>query len=51
MRNIKLTIAYDGENYVGWQLQPNGVSVQEVLEKAWQEITQEQARITASGIL
>ena len=29
---IKLTIAYDGTNYCGWQVQPNGTSVQEVIE-------------------
>lgn len=49
MRNIKLTIAYDGSDYVGWQVQPNGVSVQGKLETAWEEITQEKIRITASG--
>ncbi len=35
MRTLKLTIAYDGTNYVGWQRQLNGVSVQEVLENAF----------------
>lgn len=49
MRNIKITVAYDGENYVGWQVQPNGVSIQEKLEQAWLELTQEKIRITASG--
>lgn len=49
MRNLKITVAYDGENYVGWQFQPNGVSVQEKLEQAWLELTQETIRITASG--
>jgi tRNA pseudouridine38-40 synthase len=49
MRNIKLTIAYDGSAYVGWQVQPNGVSVQEKLEAAWEEIAREKIRITASG--
>jgi tRNA pseudouridine38-40 synthase len=29
-RHFKLTIAYDGTNYAGWQLQPNGSTVQEV---------------------
>lgn len=29
---IKLTIAYDGTNYCGWQVQPNGTSIQEVIE-------------------
>ncbi|MFA4974717.1 MAG: tRNA pseudouridine(38-40) synthase TruA, partial [bacterium] len=33
MRTIKLTIAYDGTNYVGWQVQPNGVAVQELVQR------------------
>lgn len=34
MRNIKLTIEYDGTNYHGWQIQKNAVTVQEYVEKA-----------------
>ena len=34
MRNIKLIIEYDGTAYAGWQVQPNGVTIQEVMEKA-----------------
>lgn len=34
MRNIKITIAYDGSGYKGWQLQKNGNTVQAELEKA-----------------
>src|SRR5438477_10618624 len=34
VRHFKLTIAYDGTAYGGWQLQPNAVTVQELLEKA-----------------
>lgn len=36
MRTLKLTIAYDGTNYVGWQRQDNGLSVQQVIEDALQ---------------
>ena len=32
--NYKLTIAYDGTNYHGWQIQKNGVTVQEIMEEA-----------------
>ena len=39
MARIKLTIAYDGTNYVGWQYQPNGISVQQRLEQALQQLT------------
>lgn len=35
MRTLKLTIAYDGTNYVGWQRQTNGMSVQEQVETAF----------------
>jgi tRNA pseudouridine38-40 synthase len=49
MRFLKLTIAYDGTDFVGWQVQPNGRSVQSELEAAWKAITGESLRITASG--
>jgi tRNA pseudouridine38-40 synthase len=49
MRNIKLTIEYDGTNYVGWQYQPNGVSVQQVMEEALATILKESVRINSSG--
>ncbi|HUF48432.1 MAG TPA: tRNA pseudouridine(38-40) synthase TruA [Vicinamibacterales bacterium] len=35
MRSLKLTLAYDGTAYVGWQRQENGVSVQEMVEDAF----------------
>jgi tRNA pseudouridine38-40 synthase len=34
MRTLKFTIQYDGTDYVGWQRQPNGVSIQELIESA-----------------
>jgi tRNA pseudouridine38-40 synthase len=34
MRTLKLTLAYDGTAYVGWQRQANGLSVQQVIEEA-----------------
>lgn len=34
MKRIKLTVAYDGTNYCGWQIQKNGITVEEVLNKA-----------------
>lgn len=49
MRFLKLTIAYDGTNYIGWQVQPTGASIQSELEAAWQKLTGESRRITASG--
>jgi tRNA pseudouridine38-40 synthase len=38
MRTLKLTLAYDGTNYVGWQRQENGVSIQEKIEEAFRPI-------------
>jgi tRNA pseudouridine38-40 synthase len=38
MRNIKLTISYDGTNYKGWQVQPNGCTIQEEIEKAVKKV-------------
>ncbi len=47
---VKLTLSYDGTNYSGWQVQPNGVkTVQEVLENALYEITGENIRVIGSG--
>lgn len=34
MRRIQLTVAYDGTAYHGWQIQPNGVTIEEMLNKA-----------------
>ncbi len=49
MRHLKLTIAYDGKRYVGWQVQKNGISIQQRLEEGWTKVTGEVIRITASG--
>jgi len=49
MRNIKLTIEYDGTNYCGWQRQRSGLAIQEVLENAIAKITREEIKIVASG--
>ena len=49
MRHLKLTLAYDGTNYAGWQVQPNGPTIQAAMEKAWADVTSESLRITASG--
>jgi tRNA pseudouridine38-40 synthase len=49
MRHLKLVIAYDGTDYCGWQVQANGISIQQRLEEGWQSVTGEKIRITASG--
>lgn len=33
MKRVKLVVAYDGTNYCGWQVQPNGITIEEVLNR------------------
>ena len=49
MRNIKLTIEYDGKEFGGWQKQPNKLNIQGTIERAIEEITGEQIELNASG--
>ena len=46
---VRLTISYDGTEYCGWQVQPNGVTVQEQIENAVFLATGEKVRVTGSG--
>ena len=41
MKRVKMTVAYDGTNYCGWQVQPNGITIEEVINKALQNLTGE----------
>ena len=45
----KVTVAYDGHRYAGFQKQINGTGIQSVIEKALEKIVKEPVRITASG--
>lgn len=49
MRNIRLTIEYDGKNFPGWQSQKEKVSIQTEIENAIKEITGEEVKLIASG--
>ncbi|MBQ9659502.1 MAG: tRNA pseudouridine(38-40) synthase TruA, partial [Clostridia bacterium] len=49
MRNIKLTIEYDGKGFNGWQKQPNKLNIQGTIEKVLEEITGETVELNASG--
>ena len=49
MRNIKLTIEYDGTNFNGWQKQEGKRTVQGEIEIALQKVLKEQVSITGSG--
>jgi tRNA pseudouridine38-40 synthase len=45
----KLIISYDGSNYSGWQVQPNSLSIQEVIEKALLTLFHTPIKVIASG--
>lgn len=49
LRGIKLTVAYDGTNYAGWQVQDNAKTIQGELEKVNKKIFGEDVRVTGSG--
>lgn len=49
MRNIKLTIEYDGKCYNGWQKQTNKLNIQGEIEKAIYNITKEEVDLIGSG--
>jgi tRNA pseudouridine38-40 synthase len=47
--NLKLTLEYDGAQFVGWQAQAEGRSVQGVLEQAVAKLAKESVRVTGAG--
>ncbi len=50
MRNIKLTLEYDGTNYVGWQVQgKKHKTIQDTLEGALHKILRKRIRVIGSG--
>lgn len=49
MRNIKMIIEYDGTNYSGWQEQINAITVQQEIERATSEATQEKVKLIGAS--
>jgi tRNA pseudouridine38-40 synthase len=49
MRTIKLTVAYDGTGYVGWQRQASGESIQGLLEEALSTIDNRAVTVHGAG--
>ena len=49
MRNIKLTIEYDGKDFNGWQKQPNHLNIQGEIERAIESVTREEVELIGSG--
>lgn len=48
-KNFKLTIEYDGTRYHGWQVQPNGPSIQQEIESALHTMTRQKIKLLGSG--
>ena len=49
MFNYLIKIEYEGTNFVGWQSQKNGTSIQDSIEKALKKVLKKKVRVTGSG--
>jgi tRNA pseudouridine38-40 synthase len=49
VRRIKLTVAYDGTGYCGWQIQPNGKTIEGVLDEAIERLTGEKVHVIGAS--
>ena len=49
MKRVKLVVAYDGTNYKGWQVQPNGVTIEEVLNRELSALFGEEITVTGAS--
>ncbi len=49
MKRVKLTVAYDGTNYCGWQVQPNGVTIESELNKHLSELLKEDIHVIGAS--
>ena len=46
---VKMVVAYDGTNYCGWQIQPNGVTIEQKLNEALTDLLQEPIKVTGAS--
>ena len=49
MKRFKLVVAYDGTNYCGWQIQPNGITIEGVLNKTLSDFLKEEIHIIGAS--
>lgn len=49
MKRVKMVLAYDGTNYCGWQLQSNGITIEEVLNKTLSELLREPVMVIGAS--
>ena len=48
-KRVKLVVAYDGTNYHGWQVQDNGITIEEVLNRTISELVQEDIKVIGAS--
>ena len=49
MKRVRLTVAYDGTDYCGWQIQPNGITIEEVLNRTISSLTGEDIHVIGAS--
>ena len=49
MNRFRFTVAYDGSAYAGWQIQPGQITIQQVLQDAFADLTGEAVKVHGSG--
>lgn len=49
MKRVKMIVAYDGTNYCGWQIQNNGITIEEVLNRTLSELLKETITVTGAS--
>ena len=49
MPRYQIKVEYDGTNFVGWQYQKNGLSIQEILQNAIFQFSREKINVTGAG--
>lgn len=49
MKRVKLTVAYDGTNYHGWQIQPNGNTIEAELNRHLSELLKEEIKVVGAS--
>lgn len=49
MKRVMLTVAYDGTNYHGWQIQPNAVTIEAALNEALSALLKEEIKVTGAS--
>lgn len=49
MKRVKMIVAYDGTNYCGWQIQPNGITIEQVLNEHLSRLLGEEIKVTGAS--